>query len=168
MLALLLPLAGCIDLLDSDDGGGSNQPPQQPQIVRPTPGERLEAGVEFQMVGAGTDPDGDALAYLWTLEGLGEPRELGREAIASATIEQAATDLRLVLTVSDPHGASQSNFMLGTIDPANRPPTAAIRLPASGGAYTEGDPVQFDGSFSSDPDLDSLSYQWEARLSPWH
>ena len=161
MLALLLPLAGCIDLLDSDDGGGSNQPPQQPQIVRPTPGERLEAGVEFQMVGAGTDPDGDALAYLWTLEGLGEPRELGREAIASATIEQAATDLRLVLTVSDPHGASKSNFMLITIDPANSPPTATIRLPASGGAYTEGDPVQFDGSLSSDPDLDSLSYQWE-------
>ncbi len=161
MLALLLPLAGCIDLLDSDDGGGSNQPPQQPQIVRPTPGERLEAGVEFQMVGAGTDPDGDALAYLWTLEGLGEPRELGREAIASATIEQAATDLRLVLTVSDPHGASQSNFMLVTIDPANRPPTAAIRLPASGGAYSEVEPVQFDGGLSSDPDFDSLSYHWE-------
>ncbi|MEE3276645.1 MAG: PKD domain-containing protein [Candidatus Thermoplasmatota archaeon] len=161
MLAFLLPLAGCIDLLDSDNGGGSNQPPLQPQIVRPTPGEMLEAGVEFQMVGAGTDPDGDALAYLWTLEGLGEPRELGREAIASATIEQAATDLRLVLTVSDPHGASQSNFMLVTINPANRPPTAAIRLPASGGAYSEGEPVQFDGSLSSDPDLDSLNYHWE-------
>ena len=164
MLALLLPLAGCIDLLDSDDGGGSNQPPQQPQIVRPTPGERLEAGVEFQMVGAGTDPDGDALAYLWTLEGLGEPRELGREAIASATIEQAATDLRLVLTVSDPHGASQSNFMLVTIDPANRPPTAAIQLhgiSCSDGDYSISEPVQFDGGGSHDPEGDPLSYRWE-------
>jgi len=160
VLALLLPLAGCIDLLDSDDGGESNLPPLA-QIVRPTPGERLEAGVEFQMVGSGTDPDGDPISYLWTLEGLGEPRELGREAIASATIEQAATDLRLVLTVSDSHGASHSDFMLVTVDPANRPPTAAIRLPASGGAYSEGEPVQFDGSLSSDPDFDPLSYHWE-------
>ena len=61
VLALLLPLAGCIDLLDSDDGGESNLPPLA-QIVRPTPGERLEAGVEFQMVGSGTDPDGDPLS----------------------------------------------------------------------------------------------------------
>jgi PKD repeat protein len=161
LLALLLPLAGCLDLLDSDDNG-ANQPPTA-YITMPGQGATVEVDQPFQLVGYGEDPDGEdsRLGYVWTLSGLGAVIELSRLASDMVTVSQTGPDLVLTLTVTDPHGASTSDVKLITVEPGNRPPTAVIRLPVAGSSYSEGQPVQFDGRTSSDPDGDTLRYLWE-------
>ena len=161
LLALLLPLAGCLDLLDSGDDG-ANQPPTA-YITMPGQGATVEVDQPFQLVGYGEDPDGEdsRLGYVWTLSGLGAVIELSRLASDMVTVSQTGPDLVLTLTVTDPHGASASDVKLITVEPGNRPPTAVIRLPVAGGSYSEGQPVQFDGRTSSDPDGDTLRYLWE-------
>ncbi len=161
LLALLLPLAGCLDLLDSGDNG-ANQPPTA-YITMPGQGATVEVDQPFQLVGYGEDPDGEdsRLGYVWTLSGLGAVIELSRLASDMVTVSQTGPDLVLTLTVTDPHGASTSDVKLITVEPGNRPPTAVIRLPVAGSSYSEGQPVQFDGRTSSDPDGDTLRYLWE-------
>ena len=161
LLALLLPLAGCLDLLDSGDDG-ANQPPTA-YITMPGQGATVEVDQPFQLVGYGEDPDGEdsRLGYVWTLSGLGAVIELSRLASDMVTVSQTGPDLMLTLTVTDPDGASASDVKLITVEPGNRPPTAVIRLPVAGGSYSEGQPVQFDGRTSSDPDGDTLRYLWE-------
>ena len=161
LLALLLPLAGCLDLLDSDDNG-ANQPPTA-YITMPGQGATVEVDQPFQLVGYGEDPDGEdsRLGYVWTLSGLGAVIELSRLASDMVTVSQTGPDLVLTLTVTDPHGASTSDVKLIPVKPGNRPPTAVIRLPVAGSSYSEGQPVQFDGRTSSDPDGDTLRYLWE-------
>ena len=161
LLALLLPLAGCLDLLDSDDNG-ANQPPTA-YITMPGQGATVEVDQPFQLEGYGEDPDGEdsRLGYVWTLSGLGAVIELSRLASDMVTVSQTGPDLVLTLTVTDPHGASTSDVKLITVEPGNRPPTAVIRLPVAGSSYSEGQPVQFDGRTSSDPGGDTLRYLWE-------
>ncbi|MDP6659034.1 MAG: hypothetical protein QGH21_04745, partial [Candidatus Poseidoniia archaeon] len=107
--ALLLPLAGCLDLLDSGDDG-PNQPPTA-YITMPQQGAVVEVDQPFQLVGYGEDPDDEdsQLGYVWTLAGLGEVIELSRLASDMVTVSQTGPDLVLTLTVTDPHGASASD-----------------------------------------------------------
>lgn len=49
------------------------------------------------------------------------------------------------------------------IEPQNRAPNAVISSPADGVEIEEGKTITFDGSDSSDPDGDRLSYQWESN-----
>lgn len=46
------------------------------------------------------------------------------------------------------------------IEPQNRAPNAVISSPIDGAEVEEWDPISFDGSSSSDPDDDSLTYSW--------
>ncbi len=158
LLALLLPLAGCLDLLDSSDDS-PNQPPTA-YITMPGQGAVVEVDQPFQLVGYGEDPDGEdsRLGYVWTLSGLGAVIELSRLASDMVTVSQTGPDLVLTLTVPDPHGASASDVKLITVAPGNRPPTAVIRLPVAGGSYSEGQPTQFVGRSSSDPYGDALQH----------
>src|SRR5207245_4153459 len=61
------------------------------------------------------------------------------------------------LTVTDKDGGAGSGKIAVTVTTGNRPPTAVAGGPYSG---TEGAAVSFDGSGSSDPDGDALTYAW--------
>jgi peptidoglycan/xylan/chitin deacetylase (PgdA/CDA1 family) len=124
------------------------------------PAQTVSAGSTVQLDGSGSsDPDGDSLTYQWTQTG-GTPVTL-----SSSTAEQP--------TFTAPSSAGTLNFRLVVNDGQvnSSPDTVAVtvtggsnQLPVAdaGSAQTvsTGSTVQLDGSDSSDPDGDSLTYQW--------
>lgn len=120
--------------------------------------------------GTSSDPDGDHLSYAWT-QIAGPTVTLGGAdtAIASfaAPTVDAATTLRFRLTVDDGRGGTAASEFPVQVNPAaapaNRLPTAAISGPAT---VVAGAPATLDGSGSSDPDGDTLSYIWTQVSGP--
>lgn len=103
---------------------------------------------------ASSDPNGDVLTYAWDF-GNGS---FGDGISATHTFVAEGT-YSITLTVNDGQ-VSDSATTSATIvmPPANRTPTADPGGPYSGNA---GSPISFDGSASSDPDEDTLTYRWD-------
>jgi PKD repeat protein len=98
-----------------------------------------------------SDPDGDALTYAWDF-GDGTQGTGVAPSHAYATLDT----FTVTLVVSD--GQASSTPATTTVTIANRPPVAN-----AGGPYTgvRRAPVTFNGSGSSDPDGDALTYAWD-------
>ncbi len=169
--------AQVITLTVTDDGGGVgtatvvvrvvppvpvNQPPRA--VIMPLPAA-IEAtasdGVTVQLNGIlSTDPDNDNLIYAWAVNG----QELGSGAIIHTKLGIGAHSI--TLTVNDGRGGISTATAYLQVMPLvvpNRSPLAVIApLPAS---MESPDPagivVPLNGTSSSDPDGDSLTYIWQ-------
>ena len=111
-----------------------------------------------------SDPDGDALSYTWTLDSVptGSARSTGDIAAATSATPRLNLDVsgRYVLSVEvcDPSSACDTDSMTmsaGAV--ANTPPVSDAGADQT---VTVGDTVLVDGSGSSDPDGDPLTYYW--------
>ncbi|MGD8644866.1 MAG: PKD domain-containing protein [Chromatiales bacterium] len=115
-----------------------------------------EPGVAVSFDGSGsTDPNNDPLTYAWDFG------DGGTASVVSPMHTYTAAGVYTVsLTVNDGQIDSALVTTTATIEvaPANRAPTADAGGPYSGDT---GASIQFDGSGSSDPDGDSLSYAWD-------
>ncbi|HYO47463.1 MAG TPA: PKD domain-containing protein [Gemmatimonadota bacterium] len=109
-----------------------------------------------------TDPNADPLTYAWTVQS----RPAGSTAALSATNTPAvsitpdvAGEYVLQVTVSDGRGgqATDGVKVTATAPGMNRAPTADAGFNLEG---TETIPVTLDGTNSSDPDGDPLTYTW--------
>ena len=104
---------------------------------------------------ASADPNGDALTYSWNF-GDGS----SGSGVNPTHTYAAAGNYTVTLTVRD--GRLESAPVTTTaeiaVPPANRAPVADPGGPYSGETGVE---IRFDGSASSDPDGDSLTYAWE-------
>ncbi|MDO7868518.1 PKD domain-containing protein [Nocardioides jiangxiensis] len=110
-------------------------------------------GQEVTFDGRGSsDPDADALTYLWEFPG----GDTATTSVAKHTWADAGS-YAVKLTVVDPFGASATKTVTVTV--VNRAPVAVAT--ASPQAAHTGETVTFDGTGSSDPDGDALSYTWE-------
>jgi PKD repeat protein len=103
---------------------------------------------------ASSDPDGNIVSYDWDFgdgnTGTGE---------TPSHIYDAASSYTVSLTVTDDGGETDTATTLADIgSTSNLPPTADANGPYTGQA---GSPVAFDGSGSSDPEDNIVSYDWD-------
>jgi hypothetical protein len=117
----------------------------------------VDSGTSITLHSAGSDPNDDALAYTWSLlegPGIALPSMTTQDIVITP---QNAGLYRFAVVCSDGVNSSQADEVLITVNAVNHAPTA------DAGADTDvqsGTVVTLDGSGSSDPDSDMLSYSW--------
>jgi len=139
--------------------GGANRPPSADSGGNQT----VWSGATVVLAGTATDPDGDALTYLWRqVGGSSIPLTGANTPTASFTAPVVSKELKLVFDfiVSDGRGGTDHDRMAVYVKPAsgstNKPPTANAGPDLT---TTPGAKVTLSGS-GSDPDGDTLSYSW--------
>jgi len=115
---------------------------------------------------ASFDPDGDSFSYVWTQTG-GPSVALadattGQPSFVAPSVGQGGALLTFALTVSDGLDSAGDSVSV-LVENVNHPPTAD-----AGGDQTtnEGATVTLDGTASSDPDADPLTYAWTQLSGP--
>ncbi|MCK4615032.1 MAG: S8 family serine peptidase, partial [Thermoplasmata archaeon] len=133
------------------EAGEPNNPPEA-EISSPEEGGiyQLEDPITFDG-SESIDPDGDRLQFSWTDNG----HEFGDEENFTATLEGG--DHIIILQVDDGRGCVDTESVRIYV---NSPPVARIKSPRDDETYYTRDEIKFDASTSSDPDDDSLSYEW--------
>jgi hypothetical protein len=151
------------------------QPQQQPPLAKATGPIEIAEGEKAILSGTGSiDPDGDPLLYQWKQIGgadvnLINPGGVETEFIAPSTTENST--LTFGLTVDDSRGGIDTSsvnvklFKRGEIE-LNQPPLAVADASPRTLSSTLDTEVVLDGTQSSDPDEDSLSYSWEQLGGP--
>ncbi len=136
----------------------------------------VDEGAIAQLDGsASSDPDNDPLSFSWTLVDVQPPLVApGSVAIGGADTAQptftsprfanpSGLDLRFKLTVTTPRGGKDEDEVLVHVDDSiSEAPIANAGADLTGAlAVSEGTPFQLDGSASSDPNGDAMTFKWE-------
>jgi outer membrane autotransporter protein len=130
--------------------------------------QTVSGGASVTLDGSGSsDPDGDALTFAWT-QTSGPSVTLTGAATATATFAAPAATptaqtLEFQLAATDPFGASSTGTVSITVAP-NQLPLADAGVDQ--GPIDAGQTVTLDGTGSSDPDGDPLSYSWVQLSGP--
>ena len=110
-------------------------------------------GAAINFAASATDPDGDSLTYAWDFgdgaSGAGQ---------TTSHVYAAPNSYSVTVTVNDGRGGLAMSSASAAIAQANRPPHASAGGPYAGTARIR---VLFDGSVSSDPDNNTLTYDWD-------
>ncbi|WP_223633975.1 myxosortase-dependent M36 family metallopeptidase [Corallococcus sp. EGB] len=114
-----------------------------------------------------TDPDGDALTYVWAQVGGPTVQTTGAgtaQLAFTAPQVQADTAVAFSLTVTDSDGATSGPFVYTVnVKQVNQGPVAKARV-ISG--IRGGELVKLDASTSTDPDNEPLTYTWAQTGGP--
>ena len=136
----------------------------------PTPAN-IPAGDNNQTVvtldgSVSSDPDGDALAFQWTVPNGTFVQSTSTSSEVPKVTFPGTAPYAVTLLVTDPGGLSdQATITVGITSPptgGNQAPTAFFTASPQNVAAGDGNQtvVTLDGSGSSDPDGDPLTYQW--------
>jgi len=128
----------------------------------------LETGESITMVATAGDADGTIEAYAWTVQAQpGDTASFVNAAIEDAVFTAGtAGDYTLRLTVTDNDGETAYAEHSFTLAAANQQPAASIVASFAGNVGEVGVLVTADGSGSSDPDGDSITYSWTFGTIP--
>ena len=122
--------------------------------------QTVSEGSTVTLDGSGSsDPDGETISYSWTAPA-GITLQNAETASPSFTAPSvsADTDYAITLTVSDGSDSATDTVTI-TVQNVNGLPTADA---GSDQTVSEGSTVTLDGSGSSDPDGETISYSWTA------
>ena len=131
--------------------------PNEPPVISGSPPSQVMVGNPYDFTPTAADPEGNPLAFAitnrppWASFDNASGRLSGAPAAAGAYTD-------ITISVTDGTSAvSLSPFSITVIAAANQPPTAVAGVNQT---VNEGVLVILDGTGSSDPDGDSLTYQW--------
>jgi hypothetical protein len=163
-----LGIAACNSEGNFSNDGSVNTPP----VAEAGAPQTVDEFSSVTLSGSASDSDGDVLSYRWELIA-GHPVAITSSASLTAGFDApdvTALDASLVmtfrLTVDDGKATASDTVDITVIDAGlgtNTPPTADIRNLES---VTEFVTVELDGSGSTDPDGDPLSYRWTQTQGP--
>jgi len=127
------------------------------------PDQSVNEGDEVILDGSGSsDPDGDPLTYQWTAPaGITLNNDTDEKPTFTAPEVSTDTDFKFSLVVNDGTVDSPADEVTITVKQVNKAPTANA---GDDQTVNEGDLITLDGSGSSDPDGDPLTYKWTAPL----
>jgi len=141
----------------------TNAAVNHPPVANAGPDQNIQAtsqnDVSVQLDGSkSSDPDNDSLTFSWTDQ---SNNVIGTTAIVQLTLP--AGTYTFTLTVTDPGKLSSSATTHVTITaPVNHPPVANAGASQTLGCTGQnGSVVTLNGSGSSDPDGDALTYVWK-------
>ena len=112
------------------------------------------------------DPEGAELGFAWELESL--PSGSGVTLVNDSHVDpmfipDRAGQYRVALVVDDGDQASDPDRVVVTVEEGGAGPVADA---GADQAVAVGDTVRLDGSLSSDPDGDALSFAWTLSAAP--
>ncbi|MEW6439888.1 MAG: PKD domain-containing protein [bacterium] len=121
--------------------------------------QTVRVGQTVVLDGSGsTDADGDALTYSWSqAEGPAQVVLLGSGQAEARFSASRVGVYRFELVVDDGTDQSAADSVAVTVEQGNRKPVAVAAAPA---AAAVGEWIILDGTASSDPDGDDLTYTW--------
>ena len=117
----------------------------------------VDSGTAITLHSVGSDPNDDALAYRWSLiegPGIALPSMTTQDIVLTP---QNAGLYKFTVVCADGVNTSQADEVLITVNAVNHAPTANAGddIDAQSGSV-----VTLDGSLSTDPDNDTISYSW--------
>ena len=125
------------------------------------PDQNVDEGDVVTLDGtASSDPDSDPLTYLWTApSGITLSSNTASQPTFTAPQVSTATPYEFTLVVNDGTTDSERDTVVVTVNNVNQAPTANA---GPDQIVDEGDLVTLNGTSSSDPDSDPLTYLWTA------
>ncbi len=123
------------------------------------------AGTPVVLDGSGSaDPNGDAMSFTWTqMEGAPVLLTGANSPTAAFTPESQGVYVFQLVTFDGKLSSAPDQVLVTVNAPANRVPRADAGRDQT---VTAGDTVTLDGSASSDPDGDPISYTWSQVQGP--
>ncbi len=162
-----------INLVVTDDKGASSTTDSvtisanTPPVADAGSDQAVNVGDLVNLDGsASSDPDGDPLTFSWSFTSIptGSTATLSNPNSATPSFTADVTgSYQIDLTVTDDKGASNTDSVTINAGLANSPPTASA---GNDQAVNVGDLVNLDGSASSDPDGDPLTFSWSFTSMP--
>ncbi len=138
-------------------GGGSNNPP----VADAGTNQNQSEGVTVSLNASGSsDPDNDPLTYTWTQTSGGTVSLSNANSVSASFVAPtvgAVATYSFQVAVSDGNGGTDSDSVTIIVTPSNYRPIANAGID---NAAAFGVSVQLDGSASSDPDNDPITYTW--------
>jgi hypothetical protein len=130
-------------------------------VANAGPNQSVNEGVAVSLDGSGSsDPDGDGLTYQWTAPaGITLNSDTNQKPGFTAPDVSADTPYTFSLVVNDGKINSPVDEVVITVLQVNKQPVANA---GNNQTVNEGSAVSLNGSASSDPDGNALTYKWTA------
>ncbi|MBO0949629.1 PKD domain-containing protein [Fibrella forsythiae] len=142
-------------------------PPQPPVVKVATTTTSATLGSSVVLDGSGsTDPQGQALTYKWTIKSQPDGSKAtitNPTSLTAGFVPDKPGTYVLVLTVTASGGLSTSSEITVTVAIPGKPPVVNAGVSST---VSTGRKVTLDGSKTSDPDGDKLTYLWTIKSKP--